>query len=328
MDDGLAAGDEGQRGRAVLMGLRDGGEEAACVARGAAQAACQHDWRVAKAASGCLRGGAELAHAAGDVGLDVGERFRRFPRQKRECMRGEVQIVFLHDRQRLRAGGAVRTGGTGGDHVQRVAQNIGQDDGKDLRRETAFGEPAALDGGQALAQGIHLHDICAAGQQLPGDIGHLIRRDERTFKQRRTAAGKEEENRILRPQAAHHLQRAGRRPVGVVIRDGMTGLIDLERADRPLTVAVFRDDGAARYLFAQCGTGCVRHLPCGLAGGNEDQPALRCMKLRQRAAHRGVRQRIGQRFVNDGLCVLSECLHKTASFEKQYKRQEWESPEK
>ena len=108
----------------------------------------------------------------------------------------------------------------------------------------------------------------------------------------------------------------------------MSGFEDLERADRPAAVAVFRDDGAAGYPRGQRDIGGAGHLPCSLPGGNEDQTALRRPELRQRAANRSIRQRIGQCPVNDGLCVLSECLHKTASFEKQYKRPEGESPEK
>ena len=50
------------------------------------------------------------------------------------------------------------------------------------------------------------------------------------------------------------------------------------------------------------------------AGSDQDEPALRLLKLLQRAAHGGIRQRVGQRLVDDGLRVLSESLHDSSSF--------------
>ncbi len=314
MDDGLAAGDVGKRGFAVLVALRDGGQEAARVARGAAQARRQDDGCVAERPGRLLGGGAELADAAGDVGLDVRERLRRLLRQKLQRTVGEPQAVFSHHLQRLCAGRRIGIGRAGGDHIQRIAQNVGQHDGEDLRGQAALGEPAALDRGEALAQRVHLHDVRAAGEQLLRDVRHLLRGDQRTFKQSRAAAREQEQHGIPLAQPADELQCAARGAVGILIRHGVARLEQLQRADGALDMVVFCDDCPAGDRRAQHVIGGLGHLPGGLTGSDQDEPALRLLKLLQRAAHGGIRQRVGQRLVDDGLRVLSESLHDSSSF--------------
>jgi len=91
-------------------------------------------------------------------------------------------------------------------------------------------------------------------------------------------------------------------------------LEQLQRTDGALDMVVFCDDCAARDCRAQHVIGSLGHLPGSLAGSDQDEPALRLLKLLQRAAHGGIRQRVGQRLVDDGLRVLSESLHDSSSF--------------
>ena len=229
------------------------------------------------------------------MGLDVRERLRRLLRQKLQRAVGEPQAVFSHHLQRLCAGRRIGIGRAGGDHIQRIAQNVGQHDGKDLRGQAALGEPAALDRGEALAQRVHLHDVRAAGEQLLRDVRHLLRGDQRTFKQSRAAAREQEQHGIPLAQPADELQRAARGAVGILIRHGVARLEQLQRTDGTLDMVVFCDDCAAGDRRAQHVIGGLGHLPGGLAGGDQDEPALRLLKLLQRAAHGGIRQRVGQR---------------------------------
>ena len=93
----------------------------------------------------------------------------------------------------------------------------------------------------------------------------------------------------------------------------MARLEQLQRTDGALDMVVFCDDCAARDCRAQHVIGSLGHLPGSLAGSDQDEPALRLLKLLQRAAHGGIRQRVGQRLVDDGLRVLSESLHDSSS---------------
>ena len=91
---------------------------------------------------------------------------------------------------------------------------------------------SALDGGEALAQRVDLHDVGAAGQQLARDIGQLAGGDEGLLKERRAAAGKQEKHAVRFRQARYHLQRPGGGAVAVFIGDGMARLVDLQAAQR------------------------------------------------------------------------------------------------
>ena len=144
-------------------------------------------------------------------------------------------------------------------------------------------EPPSLDGGQPLADRVDLHDICAAGQQLAGDILQLGKRHQRRLKQRRTAAGDEKQHAVLLLQAARQFQRGLRGAEPGLVRHRMSGLKDAQRADRAAAVVVFGDDCAGRDARAEHGPRRICHGPRGLSDGNEyDTPragkALQCTR--------------------------------------------------
>ena len=239
------------------------------------------------------------------MGLHIGKGLRRLLRQKGLGVLGKLQAILFHDGHCLRAGGTVRVSGAGGDHIQRVAQNIGQNDGKHLRRQAALGKPAALHSRKTLAQRVHFHDVRTAGQQLLCNVRHFFRRDQGAFKQRRTAAGQQEQHRVVFRQAADQLEGAGGRTVGIFIRDRVSGLEKLQRADCALYMVVFCNDRAAADVGTQNVVGGFRHLPRGLTGGDQNETSGRSAKVLQCAAHRGIRHCVGKRTVYDGLRILS-----------------------
>ena len=92
----------------------------------------------------------------------------------------------------------VEVSGTAGPlAIQRVAQNIAEHDAEHLRGRTALCKPPALDPGQALANGVHLHDIGTAGKQLARDLLQLCAGDQRLLKQCTAAAGQQKQHRVL-----------------------------------------------------------------------------------------------------------------------------------
>ena len=173
-------------------------------------------------------------------------------------------------------------------------------------------EPPALDGGQPLADGIDLHNIRAAGEQLAGDILQLGKRHQRRLKQRRAAAGDEKQHAILLPQSARQLQRSLRGAEPGLIRHRMPGLKDLKRADGAAAMAVFGDDCAGGDARAERVPRRVRHGPRGLSDGDEHD-APRAGKLLQRALHGGVRLHGAQTCADDLVSGIAK-RHKICPF--------------
>ena len=132
--------------------------------------------------------------------LRVVQRFRRLLLQEGGGLWAEPDAIFFDDCQRVLTGGWVRAGGAGGDHVQRIAEDIAQDDIVYLRRGTKLRESSALDGRKPLPHRVHFHDVGAGSQQLIRDILQLRSRDQRAFKKSAAAAGEEKEHRIALAQ--------------------------------------------------------------------------------------------------------------------------------
>ena len=162
MDNRLAAGNERERHAGFGMGARNAPQKGAGLARLAAQRIGQEHGFVAERFAGIARGAAQFPHAAGNLCLGITKRFRRLRAQQLLRGIGQVQAVGFRDLQRLRARRGVRARGAGGDHVERIAQNVREHDRKHARRRAVCGEAAALDGRKALAHRVHLDDIGTA----------------------------------------------------------------------------------------------------------------------------------------------------------------------
>ena len=220
--------------------------------------------------------------------LHVGEHFgRRFAQTVHGLLR-EAEIIFPDDFQSLLLRRGVGIGGAGGDHVQRVADDVGQNDRKNVRGAAMLCEAPALDGRKTLADGVHLHNVRAAGQQLARDLLLLGRLDQRQLEKRGAAAGDEKENRVVRAQSGGHFEDLLRGGKGILVRDRVPGLADAQRTDGAARVLVFGDDDAAADPLAERLIGGVRHLPRRLSDGHKADAAGE-RGVFQRAADRRVR---------------------------------------
>ena len=93
-----------------------------------------------------------------------------------------------------------------GDHIQRIAQNIAEHDAEHPCGRAVLSEPPALDSGQPLADGVHLHDIGSAGKELIGNVLQFPPETSGIFKQGAAAAGKQKQHRVLCGQPLHQRQ--------------------------------------------------------------------------------------------------------------------------
>ena len=226
MDDGFAAGDKGQRTRAlgqigrnnigigieisieisigsgIRIGIRsvcaeDARQKAAGFSGFAAELIRQQDRFVTEMAAGCRGSGTEFANAAGDLGGHIVQHFGRFLRQTGLRLRTELEAVFTCDLRSLRGSGSIRVSGPAGDHIERVADDIAEYDAVNPGGRAQLGKAPALDRRQPLADRVDLPDIRSAGKQLLRDILQFFCRDQRLLKKRAAAAGEQEQHRIF-----------------------------------------------------------------------------------------------------------------------------------
>ena len=209
-----------------------------------------------------------------------------------------MQRIFFHNGQRLLCGRGIRIRRPGGDHVQRIADNVGQDDGKHPGRCTVLREPPRLHAGEALADRIHLHNVRPAGQKLARDALLLLRCDERQLKKRRTAAGHQKQHRVLRRQPLRQSQRMASCRKGRRIRDRMPGLKDGKAADCTARMSMLRDHDTVRDPRAERLVCSVCHLPRRFSDCDEIDPPGK-LRLLQRAAHGRIRLHGRKRLYHD-----------------------------
>ena len=172
-------------------------------------------------------------------------------------------------------------------------------------------EPTALDSGQPLADGIHLHDIGSAGKELICDVLQFPAGDKRLFKQGAAAAGKQKQHRVLCGQPLHQRQSFFGGCKAVVIRHGMARLITAYAGDFALHMAVLGHYHAAVHA-PQCLHGGMRHLPCGLACRHQQYSTASGLKVLQRAAHGFIRQNRLNAGTDDLIRIPPQCgIHNT-----------------
>ena len=138
-----------------------------------------------------------------------------------------------------------------------------------------------------LSDGVHLHNVRSAGQQLIGDILKLLPGDQGLFKQGAPPAGQQENHGVLLRQAGHQVQRRLGAPEGVPVGDGVPPLITGAAGDFPGGVAVLGDHHAGVDSLPQAVLGGPGHLPGGLARRRQHHPAGELPPL-EGALHRRV----------------------------------------
>ena len=288
------------------MGQGDGGQEGTGLPGLAAQLVGEDHRLIAQLLAALGGGGAQDAHTAGDDSLHVVQLFGGLLPQQLAHLVGEVQAIFLRHGQGLGAGGAVRVSGAGGDHVQGVPQDVGQDDGVYPGGGAQLGKAPPLHGGQPLADGVHLHDVRPAGQQLLGQPGQVLRRDQGPLEQGRAAAGHQKDHRVLRRQTGHQVDGRLGPPEGALVGDGVAPLPDGAVGDVPHAVAVLGHHHPGLEPVPQQVGGAAGHLPGRLA--RRHQIALSGAKvfLLQGPADGLVGQAGLKGLLDDGLCVLMD----------------------
>lgn len=250
------------------MGAGDGGQEGAGLPGLTAELVGEDMGLIAQPLADGGGGGAELPHASSDDGLYIVQLLGGLLVQKGAGLAGQGELVLLRDGPGLGAGGAVRIGGAGGDHVQGIPQNVGQNDGIDLGRGAQLGEAAPLHRGQALSDGIHLHNVRPTGQQGAGELGQLLRRDQGALKQGGAAAGDQQDHGILGREVLDQLHGRPGPPEGALVRYRVPPFKDLTAGDVTLAVSMLGDHHALFQPGAQQLRGTAGHLPGGLAQGD------------------------------------------------------------
>ena len=145
------------------VGAQNGSHHAACFPGLTAQPIGQKKRFIAKLPAASGSGVAKLPHAAGNHPLGIGKRLRRLHHQQLLCLFPQGKIIAANGLHRIRAGGRIRAGRPRGDHIRRVSQNIGKDNGENLCRGAMLRKTSPLHGGQTLAQRIDLHNVRATG---------------------------------------------------------------------------------------------------------------------------------------------------------------------
>ena len=166
----------------------------------------------------------------------------------------------------------------------------------------------AFHAGKALADGVHLHDVRAAGKELPRDVLQLFSGNERLFKQGTAAAGQQEQHDVLRVQAVDKFQCFLGRGEAVGIRHGVSGFIAAHTGDVAFHVVVFGDDDAVLHGTQRRNSG-VRHLPCRFSGGDQKDPPLRA-KIFQSTPDGFIRQDCLNAGRDDLVCGLAQGAHR------------------
>ena len=265
-------------------------EEAPRLARLRVQLIGQEDGRIAAPLCCCRSRRAQLAHAARDLRLHIRECRRQRLVEECSCLRREPQPGFLHNGVRVRRRRRIGMRGARGDHVERVAEDVAEDDREHARRCAVLCEPPALHRAHALAQRIHRDNIRARGEQLLCEVSELCSRNERLLKERTAAAREEKEHCILCREVLRQRERLARCGERVLIGHGMPRLHAAHMRDLAHHMIVFRNHDAAVDALAKHICCRARHLPRRLANRDEyDTPVCKDMPL-QRLLHRRIRQ--------------------------------------
>ena len=217
-------------------------------------------------------------------------------------------MIFLCDFQCLFTGGSIRIGRAACDHIQRIPKDIAQNNTEHLRRSTGLCETAALYIAQAFADGIHLHNVRTAGQQLLRNILELFPGNLRLLKQRTSSAGEQEKNRILFRQSRNQFQSLRCSRKAILIRNRMSCFEADNAGNLSHHMVIFCDNNSFIHR-AECFYRCGCHLPGRFSGGYQHRtPAFPRLKIRQCPGNRFIRQNCMQAGLNNLIRIFSQVL--------------------
>ena len=272
-----------------------------------------------------------VAHPTAGGGLPIRAGGGRRPRRG---ARGQIVAEVL-DQTRRDAGGDgakaleeierdLRLGrrwhaGAGGDEVERVADDVGEDEDDEPSGGAGPGQAPRLHGARPAADGVEGADVGTGAGEETRDGDLVVEREPvaRRGQQRRPAAADQRHRQIggpEAPEARHH--RGGCRDDARrgEIHSGGTGLTDLDRPEFPATP--LRDaDETRETLRGKASGGQVLfeprgHRGGGLAGSDDDDPAGRQgpEEIGQRQGEEPLRGDGADRLLPDPLRVSAEAM--------------------
>ncbi len=166
-------------------------------------------------------------------------------------------------------------GGSRGDDIERVADNIGEDEGHHGGRVREAGEPAALERLEVLAQAVDLADARATGEQFGSENLHIGQAETRggQGEQGRATAGDQDDDQIARTETLQQDGEAVGSRDTARIGHGMAGLHQFDRVGGGAAQVAVLDHHQAGVKpgAEQVGDG-VGHGGAGLAGTNHQHP--------------------------------------------------------
>ena len=295
------------------MALGDGGQEGAGLLGLTAQPVSQNGRLIPQLPAGLSSRGAQFPHTAGDDSLHIVQLLGSLHIQQSLHLVGEGEVVFFHSGPGIFPGRAVGISRSGGDHIQRIAQNVRQNDGVHLGGGAQLGKFAALDCGETLAQGVHLHNVCPAGQQILGKPGQILAGDQGTFKQGRAAARDQKDHSVLCSKILNQIHGGPGAAEGIFIRDGVTAFINRAAGNFALAVVVLGDHHAGGEAVSQHLGSALSHLPGCFSGSDQIDPTTGKFFALQGAAYGCIGQTGGQSALND-LLRIGTSGHRADSF--------------
>lgn len=182
------------------------------------------------------------------------------------------EAVFVEDFPGFGEGGGVRHGGAGADDVERVADDVGEDEGFEAGGINQVGELAALETAEMLADAVEFVNIGAAGKEQLGGGLLFLESDAvgRVRQQGGGAAGNQADDGVAGGGLTAEVSNfAGGRKAGGV-GDGVGGFATEDFAQR-LGMAVLGDDDAGLDLVATGVFHGAGHGGRGFASANDEE---------------------------------------------------------
>src|SRR5271169_1161751 len=216
-------------------------------------------------------------------------RFWRLGRQLAQMFQhgcGNFDPVLLEYRNCRCGGGRIWYGRTRCDNRRVVSRHIRNHQRNDRRGRRRDRQSPALDRRQVLADGIHFSDMRAAAQQCAIDRLLVLERDpgggER--QQRRTAAGKQTQHEIVRPEPLDPGENPPSRFAPSGVRHRVRRLDHLDMPARHGVAIAGDDEPLDRPRPVRLDS--RRHRSGGLPGTDDDGPALGRLRQVLRNAQR------------------------------------------
>ena len=157
-----------------------------------------------------------------------------------------------------------------------------------MGRSADLGKTAALYRRKTLTDGVHLHDIGTAGQQLSGNILQNLTGNQGLFKQGAAATRKQEQYGIILAQIRNQIQRSLGSGERILIGNRVSSLPAIVICDGSHHMIIFGNHHTGFDPAAQTVISCLCHLPRSFTCGHQQHPSREFPAL-QRTGHSFIR---------------------------------------